>query len=946
MKHNRSSKKRPATHFSCLFLLLPVLLLCMPRRTSAQAGGTVLQGVVKDREAGMALPNATLTLLKDSSAIMATVTDTTGAFKTKPLLPGNYRLVLSYMGYRSLDTLIAVKAGIPAIHLGILYLKATGITLKGVLIADQPPPVNISGDTVEFNAGAFKIHENAVAEDLLKKLPGIEVDKDGNITANGEAVQQILVDGKPFFGNDPKIATKNLPSDIIAKIQVFDKTSDQAAFTGIHDGNTKKAINIVIKKDRRKGTFGRGTAGYGSNDRYQFSGMLNRFDNDRRVSVLAGANNVNSSGFTYRDISGGGNTNDGITATRMGGVNYRDNWGKKTEVNGSYFVSSTNNESAQKSNRENILLDSSFFSRQESAATSRSLNHRLNFNVEHKIDSMKSVIFRTGANYTTSDNSSENNSAAFSDKDSPINSSSRAARAHNASPDMDASLLYRQKMKKKGRTFSLGLSASVDHNNGYSYNRSLNHFYTPEDSSVLLDQKKTTDSYTTNWGISVSYTEPLFTGHYLELEYAMDRRSAASDRFTNNLDPVTGQYDLFDSLYSNSFRNPNAKDRGSVNFIANKEKYEYTVGLSLQQSALSSEWVMTGKTVTQRALNFYPLLNFRYNFSKTRRLKVEYRGSTQQPSIAQLQPVPDNTNTLRIRLGNPDLKNSFSNSVRVNYNATNPVTYQSFQAALNFSAVANQIVTSSYYDAQRKQYTMPVNINGTYNVNGNLAFSFPLRHPDLKFNPGTALAFNHGLGFVNNEKNFSDNLTLGQRLGMSYAKEGLVDMDVSGRVNYNKVNYSLQASQNQEYFTYNFSVDMEWRLPAGFLLGSDFRYTANSGLAKGYNRKISIWNAYFGKQFFEKKQAMLKLQCYDLLNQQLSIQREIGATYVQDTESMVLARYLLLTFTYNFNRFGGGAARRGGKPSDKERPARESARKGQKSEGRGNGGGGRGRRGF
>lgn len=910
-------------------------MLCSQASVYAQQAKGEISASLKDSLNGDPLPSATVLLqtMEDSTVTQSMLSDEKGSFRMTAIEPGTYHLIITHLGYLHFDTTLVFTDKKMTHALGDLLLRPGAVELNAVTVEEQKPPVSMNGDTLKYNAGAFKTQENAVVEDLLKKLPGLDVDDDGNITAQGESVPEVLVDGKPFFGSDPKITTKNLPVDMIEEVQVFDKTSDQAAFTGIHDGNTHKTINLIIKKDRRKGTFGRAMAGYGSDDRYQLNGMLNRFNNNRRVSMLAGANNVNSQGFN----GGGGRGGSGITNSQQGGINYRDEWGPKLEVNGSYFVNHAHSVSWQRSNRQNILPDSSFFSNQQSSSSNGSLNHRLNLNMEYTIDSMSALIFRPSVSYATSDNASSNTHASLSDKQEPINDGTRTNSSHNTSPDMNGSLLYRRRLHKKGRTFSIGLNGSYHDNDGLSYNKSEDHFYTGADSSRLLDQRNNNNSSSYNWGARVSYTEPIYTDHYLEMEYSYNRNSSHSDRRTYNFDPLSKDYNDYDSIYSNAFQNTFTSNRGSLNFIANKEKYDYTVGLSLQQNTLYNEWLTSDSTLTQRTLNFYPLFNFHYNFSKTSRLRIEYRGNTRPPSISELQPVPDNSNSLRIRLGNPDLKTAFTNNIRASFNTFNKENYRNLQASLSFTTVSNQIVSSSYYDEQRRQYIQPVNVNGTYDLNGNLSFSLPVKKINLKIDPATSMHYAHDVGYVNQEKNLSRNLSLGQLLRLTYDIGDLLDLNLNGRINYNKVTYSLLPDRNEEFFNYGLSVDFEFRLPAAFLLGSDLRYTANSGLAQGYNRTTTIWNGYVGKQFFKKKQGTLKFQAFDLLNQRLDIRRSIGATYVQDSESSGLGQYFMLSFTYNFNRFGGRQGRGMNRGMNMDRSG------GGSRGGRGGGGGFRGR---
>ncbi|GAA4314928.1 outer membrane beta-barrel family protein [Compostibacter hankyongensis] len=911
----------------CVLLIFPALCL------RAQDSTAFIQGNVEGERARQSLSYATVVLqtARDSSVLQTVLTDEKGAFLLPNVKPGSYRLVVTYLGYHNLDTSFSLKTA--GLNLGTLVLPDEGIKLGTVVVKDERPPVKMSGDTLQYNAGSFPTKENAVVEDVLKKLPGVEVDKDGKITAQGEEVQQVLVDGKPFFGDDPKVTTKNLPSDMIEQIQIFDKSSDQSEFTGINDGNTKKTINLTIKKDRKRGLFGRATAGYGTDDRYQLNAMVNSFKDEQRLSFLGGGNNVNNLGFSFRDIrstmggggggrggrggggfrgggggggmfSGGGG--NGITTNWMGGLNYHDNWSPKLEVYGSYFANSTNTNTAQLSSRQNILKDTSFFQNSRDSSLNRSVDHRFNLNMEYTIDTMNSIIFRPSIGYTTNDYSTQSTSESLSDKQALVNNSTSSFASHNTSPSLSGNLLYRHKFHKKGRTFSVNLSGSYNKNDGSSVNRSENGYFIGTDSASqeIIDQHSTLNSVNQSWGASVSYTEPLFKDHYLEFEYAYNQNKSNSDKATYNFNPASKEYDDYDSTYSNIFKNTFNTQRGSVNFVGNKEKYDYTIGVSAQDSRMRSNWENHDSVITQHTVNFYPQVNFHYNFSNTKRLRLEYQGATQQPSISQLQPVPDNTDVLNIQVGNPDLKPSFSNSVRLHYNSFNQENFSGIFSSLNFSTVSNQIVNSTTFTDSGKQYIKPVNVNGSYQLNGFTFLSLPLDKLHMKVSPGTSVSFSRNVGFVNGDKNFSNNFSLGPRLRLSYDLEDLLDLNVGGNVNYNHVVNSLQSSQNQEYFTYNLSLDFEYHLPLGFLVGSDFSYITNTGLTAGYNQSVAMWNAYIGKDLLKKK-ATIKLQAFDLLNQNVSINRDVQPTYIEDTQNMVLTQYFLLTFTFNLNRIGG-----------------------------------------
>ena len=934
------TRDRYPAHFHYIFykgLLSLVILAVFSVSAYAQSTTGSVEAVIKDKTSGEALSHATVVVRKaaDSAVVKTAAAGDDGSFRLTGIDTGRYILQVTYLGYAAYSQNLSISGSRPDVNLGTLQMSTSDVALNTVVVADQAPPVKIIKDTIQFNADSYKTKENAVVEDLLKKLPGVEVDKDGNVTAQGEQVQQVLVDGKPFFGDDPKISTKNLPADIIDKVQLFDKTSDQAAFTGINDGNTTKAINLIIKKDKKKGLFGRATVGYGSDNRYQVNAMLNHFKGSQQISFIGGGNNVNNLGFSFNDVrsimgggrgGGGGGRGGGgiggaiapigggITTNWMGGLNYRDNFGSKLQVYGSFFSNYTNKDAEEKSSQENILPDTSFFYNQHSISNNKSWNQRMNLNIEYTIDSMSSIIFRPNISYTTNDYAESNEYESLGADKGLVNNGSNNFSSHNTSPNLNGSLLYRRRFNKKGRSFSISVDGGYNSNDATAFNRSNSYFFKGGDSlsSELIDQKNILNSHSGNWGASISYTEPLYQDHFLEFEYSHSENNSYSDKLAYNFNGASKIYDELDSTYSNSFHNTFNTDRGSINFVANKEKYDYTIGLRLQQSRQRSDWETRDSVTEQNSLNLSPLFNFHYEISQYSRLRLQYNGNTQQPSLSQLQPVPDNSDPLNIKLGNPDLKPSFANSLSINYNMFDPVNYKSMFVSLNFRDISNQIVTSSYYNDSAQQITKPVNVNGIYSMNGNVSLSLPVQKWNLKIHPSTSANYSHNVGFVNNEKNISKNLTLRQRLSFSYDLGDILDLDLGGSVNYNKVSYSLQPNQNTNYFDYNFSTDFELHLLRSFLLGSDFDYTVNTGRAAGYNQSVAMLNPYLGKEFFKNKQGMLKFQVFDLLNQNVSIERNIGATYIEDTETKVLSRYFLLTFTYNLKNFGGRGMRGGG----------------------------------
>jgi len=910
----------------------------------AQSSGGLVKGRITD-PGHKPLEKASVSLLEaaDSSLVTAVFTTEQGDFELHNLKQDKYLLVISYLGYAQIQKSIGITADKNTFDLGTLVMKEKSVDLQAVTVKEIAPPVALKGDTMEFNAGSFQTRPNAVVEDLLKKIPGVQVDKDGNITAEGETVTQILVDGKPFFGTDPKLATKNLPVNVIDKVQVYDKLSDQASFTGIDDGNTSKAINLTIKKDKKKGLFGRASAGGGSDSRFETQLSLFRFNNDQQISLLGSGNNTNNLGFTFNDIRGGGggggggrgggrggrgggggapggfmsivNTpgGTGVTTAWMGGINYRDQWSDKLSVTGNYFYNNTANNVIQQADRQYILPDTTYYNTQNSKALNNSTNQRFNLRMEYQIDSMNSIWFTPSISYTTNDYSTSSDYAAMDSKRAPVNDGHNVYNTSNTSPDLSGNLLYRRRFNKIGRTFSINLNGGYNTNDGSGVNNSITNYY---DGSVLtsadtIDQQFKQDNTGKSWGVRATYTEPLFSGYALELHVAHSSNLNLSNKYTYNENPVSGKFNVIDSTYTNAFRNTYQSNQAGFNIQGKKLRYNYTVGMNVQQNRQNSYSITGDSSVGQHSINYFPEAFFNYTFSKNQRLRFYYRGSTSQPSISQLQPVPDNSDPLNTKLGNPDLKTSFTNSFRLNYRSFNMTNYHMLFANLSFSTESNDIVNATTYNASGQQTQQYVNANGNYNANAFVTAGLPIHDSKNMVNSHTSINMSRNVSFINGDKNFTKSLNVTEGLSLNYALKELLDFRLAGSVNYNKANYSLQSSQNTNYFNYDASLDFNINLPAHFTIQTDFDYTANTGRAAGYNQNIAMWNASISKYIFSKQQGMLRFQAFDLLNQHTSVTRSVEANYIQDARTNVIPQYFMLSFTYFLNKFPGNGDRRG-----------------------------------
>lgn len=900
---------------------LAFIILCSTLTLAQTKQKGLIKGHLTDKTSGQPLADASIALLyaKDSSIAASAFTDKKGSFTLDELPTGTYKLYITFLGYQPLLQTVSLNEDKPQASLGAIPLQKTGVTLGEVEITEIKPPIRVKKDTLEFNAGSFKTRQNAVVEELLKKLPGVEVDKDGTIKAQGETIKKILVDGKPFFGNDPRLATKNLPADIIDKIQLINKKSDQAQFSGIDDGQTEKAINITIKKDRKKGVFGQVSAGAGTEDRFAANASLNRFRDEQQLSFIGSGNNINSQGYT--SLGGltmsagargmGNNGGNGISRNWTAGLNYSEDLTKRLRISGSYFYNNTRTENERNSARQNLLPDTTYYYNQQAHSLGTNANHNMNMRIEYEIDSSQSLVISPNFNYTTSNNFQDNLYESLGGKHQLVNNGTTRNISTSAAPGFTTDALYRKKFSKKGRTFSANLNIGTTNSDMENYNRSNNLFVQPSGATQTdsIDQRNDITSHGLNTSMRLIYTEPLLRDHFLEFSYAWSRNYTSSDKRTYDFNTAKGIYDRPNDSLSNAFENTFSTHQAGVSLRTQKAAYDYSLGLNVQYSNLDNNNISLQNRLRQHTFNFFPSASFSYAFSNNKRLRFFYHGATQQPNVNQLQPVPDNSNPLYVQLGNPDLKPAFNNNVSIGYNTFNPATMQGLFANISVAVTSNKIINASYFDSLGRQVSQPVNVNGAYNISGNLVNAIPFKREHTSLNATTNFNLSRDVSYINNIKGITNNFTVNQGLSFNYVFRELFDFAANGGVNYNGARYSVQKDNNRDYFNYYFSFDFNLNLPLGFNVGFDLDYTFNTGLAAGYNQSAAMLNAFLSKSVFRNGQGLIKLQGFDLLNQNVSISRNVGENYIEDVQARVLQRFCLLSFSYFLNHFSSGEKR-------------------------------------
>lgn len=920
-----------------------LLTICFTSAISAQKNGTV-KGVAFDTISKQPVAGATITVLekKDSSLVSFTMTGNDGKFELKGLANGEYRLLVTHVNYYNSNSFFTVSDNKKNAELGNIVMNDVTKVLPEVIVKNEAPPVTLINDTIQYNAGSFKVQPNASVEQLLKKLPGVKVEKDGSIKAQGEKVQKVLVDGKEFFSNDPKIATKNLPADAVDKVQVYDKQSDQAQLTGFDDGNYEKTINLKLKKDKKKGLFGKVNAGAGANERYEGKFNVNSFKGARQMSAIGMANNTNAEGFSFMDIlnftgalnqlksglGGGGNININITADDAaalgmnpgggnrgintawgGGLNYNNIIGNKVDWQSNYFYNHYNPKQESHIQRQYFLPDSSYFYNQNTFSDNINNNHRININTLYQVDSLNSIRFTPSLSFQQTNNQAETDYQTLSEDKLMTNQGFSNTTSGNKGYTFGNNIIWRKKFARKGRTFSLSLQTSLNESSGDGSLYSVNNFYNPNGSLLkkdTLNQQSKSKGDLKGYTAKAVYTEPVWKKSLLEFSAGRSDMKNIAEKITYDFNKLSGKHDVVNSSLTNDFENAYNYTNAGIRMRTQKKKYNYSFGATWQQAELEGKIISGTKDslISKTFRNILPNARFQYNFTKFKSFSLSYTTSTNQPNMSQLQPVPDNSNPLNIKIGNPDLKQEFNHALQMHLNLLSPYKNKNLFMFMNGQFTKNKIVNYDTVSQQGVRSTKPVNVSGVYNINNNFSYSMPLRFLKGSIEISGNTGFFKTKQFINKTGNTIKTFSIGPELRLNMNPTEKLNIAVGAGLNYNKTKYSLQSALNTDYLSQNYEASLDWEMPKGFFFSSDFTYTINSQRATGFNTKVPLWNVSLSKQVLKFNRGEIKFSARDLLNQNIGISRNTNNNYIEDSRVLTLRRFFMLSFTYSLSKTG------------------------------------------
>ena len=852
-----------------------------------------------------------------------TVSNNVGFFLIKGIPARKFVLMVTSVGYGTNLKALTIPEGEEVLKLENYKLYPEYSSLQEIVIST--PPIIVKEDTVEYKADSFRMKPNAMVEDLLKKMPGLEVDKNGNITAQGKTVSKVRVNGKDFFSGDPKAATQQLSADMIDKVQVIDDYGDLANISGIKDGEPDKIINLQLKKDRNKGIFSRTSVGAGSSDRYALGTNVNFFNNNKQISVFGGANNNNTSTFNFDGGGGsgggggrgfqvriGGNNqggfggDEGLRIANSLGVNFRNDLeNKKGSIYGNYSYSTRETNVQQDVASQNFFQNTKFLNHQVSSSLSDSKSHRASLNFEWNIDSFNYVKFIP--EFTTRASNSASNSL-FDYIRNDLDTTSKGSnnnKSTSLAPNFSGNLIFNHKFRKPGRNLSVNINGGYNSTDGEANKINVTNNYLPIRASNILNQNVFTDNNADNFSIRFNYSEPLMKGRFLDLIYQYGQSYNSNDRATYVVDPQG--LETFSTTLSNAFETDFLRQRIGANLRTVKKKYNYTLGLNAQPINQKGYSVSRDSAYNPiKRVNMLPSANFAYNFTRNKTLRFFYNGDANQPSFSQLQPVKDISNPQYQTQGNPLLKPAVAHIFSTSFNNLNFLTGQTFFVGANYNFTSNQIVNNTIrVGGSGSQLTTYDNVDGNYSVSGFYNFSKPWKNRTyiVSFN-GTA-AYNNNISLIDSQRNVGKNLLLAQGMKFEFNWKDWLEIDFGGRYGLNRVRYSLPGQNNVDYGSWTLTNNMRIDIPGGWVFRSDLEYIINRGLSSSVNQNIALLNSSFEKTIFKKKNGIFRISGYDIFKQNTSIARTINGNNIVDTRVNRLTRYFLMTFIYRFNKFSG-----------------------------------------
>jgi hypothetical protein len=918
----------------------------------AQTGREV-HGTVTD-STKLGVPGANVKLISDKGDSTVTITDPTGKFVFPAVNGTKLTLTISSIGYQSVKKHFGLDANTQPASLGAIVLKSETNTLQGVTIVGVNP-VTLKEDTVEYKASAYKVRENAPVEDLIKKLPGVDVDVNGNITTQGKQVTKVRINGKDFMGGDVQSATKNLPADVVENIQMIDDYGDQANLTGVKTGEPDKIMNITIRKDKNYGYFGQATAGDGEDalpksqglpddNRYLVSLNAFRFNGDQQMALLGSLNNTNVNTFSFNSNTGGGGgggggfgggggrgnaargaqnsgslitTQNGITDAHSIGANFRDQWGKKLSVYGSYSVSDNTVSTTSTNFQQNTNPVNPSTNNQQSNELDKNFNERFTWNMEYKPDTVNYLKITPTFTYaTTRSTDQEVNNLQYPNH--PVQNSifnSYTVGTSNA-PSYGITTLFNHRFHRKGRNLSINVNINSSPNTQYQH--VVNDYADNSTPIGPVNLVLHTDSRTTTFGTTLSYLEPIGKRDYLEFNYALSYSHTTNSKLADSSVVTTDFPSTPDTLRSTEYNYNFTTNRFGLNYRFIEKKYNYTFGLGVQPAVLDGYSPLTGLSTHINTFNWIPTARYIYNFSRSQAFSLNYNGSSSQPSFTQLQPITDVSNALYPVQGNPFLKPQFTNNFSLRYNQFSFATGNILFANVSFQKIDNQIVTNTItYSNKNSILTQYLNADGYYNISGNFTYAKPWDNRKFTLMFTGTVNYSNGISYLTNvaangdstaNKNVAKNLQLTPGLRFRVDFTDIIDAQLLTNYAINRTDNSVKSPLNNNQYTRTWNIGVngknyfkDWTVSYDYGKAINYGYSTNLGKVTNPN----ILNMYVERRFLKDHRATIRLSAFDLFNQNTGFSSTSTPSSFTETHVNRLSRYYLATFTLRLQKFAG-----------------------------------------
>jgi hypothetical protein len=900
-----------------------------------------VKGKIIDEKTKLPLESATvyLTSKKDSTVIDYTISEKNGNFEIRTRKSNEaVDLKASFLGYQNYKKEISKLA--ENLELGTISLAESGTSLDEVVLKGEAPPIRIKNDTLEFDAASFKVGADANVEKLIKQLPGVEISPEGKITVNGKEVNQILVNGKPFFGKDGKIATQNLPAEIIEKIQVVDTKTKAEELSGDTASGEEKTINLTIQEDKNKGFFGKIMGGYGSDERYESSLLLNWFKGDQKISVLASANNINSVGFSMNEIfdnMGGGRNvsvysndedgsfgingmnfggNNGLTTSNLVGINYADKWFKKVEVNNNYFFTNNETDNVTRSSRTNLLPTETTFTETVSNSNRLGNSHNLNMNFEVKLDSLTSIYIEPKLVKSLNKDRFSNQQETRNQADLLTNESTNDTYSDVDNTSFENYMLYyQQSKKKKNRGWSVSLQNEHRNSATFSNVNSSTFYYLTDEPDDIRNQNLKRDSKFNKIASEIRFGEPLTDSLKLSITTEIDYYASKDEEATFDFDAITGSYSNFNALLSNEINSSVLKIHPSTGLNWNKKnlRARFNVGPEFVTFKNESDYLSVRTNLDKNYVFPRATANLYYSITKSKSIYANYSFRMELPLANQILPVTNLSNPLNTIVGNGDLNPTQQHNMYMNFNNYDWQSRSGFFFYSGMNLYKDQIVSSTVFDESFRAQTTYENVDKGFNsyLGASWSKTFKKEKRSLRLSVGIDGGYNLNQGLTNAELYEAKGWRMEPRMSLNWSIEELITIAPSYSYVFNSTDFTNYVIDNANNFVHRFKMEFTSYWPKKVVFGNDFGYTYNSNIADGFQKDFYLWNTSLGYNFY-KDRLLAKVKVYDVLNQNVGVRRTITPTAITDAENLVLQQYVMFSLTYKLDKFGGKKDNEGG----------------------------------